>query len=198
MITETLVKERTYTIAEYFEIDKGSETKLEYHNGKIITMSGGTATHSSIAVKILTALYNLLEDQPFEVYNSEVKIQIPAYNRFVYPDVMVVSQKPVYYKKRKDTITNPLLVVEVLSPSTKIHDPVSTAGTDKFMVYRTPPSLREYVLVEQDQPRVTTFFRNAANHWEDTDVMGQEGVLHLQSVAAEIPLARIYKNIEFE
>ena len=193
MTTETLEKERVYTIAEYFEIDGDSETKLEYHNGKIIPISGGTTNHSSIAVKILTALYNLLEDQPFEIYNGEVKVQIPAYDKFVYPDVMVVSQKPVFFKKRKDTITNPLLVVEVLSPSTQKHD-----RTDKFMMYRTLPSLREYVLVEQDQPRVTTFFRNDAGHWEDTDVTGLEGVTRLQSVVGEISLARVYKNIEFE
>ncbi len=193
MTTETLVEERTYTVAEYFRIDKRSAVKLEYHNGKITAMSGGSTTHSSIAVKILTALYNLLEDQPFEVYNSEVKTQVPTYNKFIYPDVMVVSQKPVYFKKRKDTVTNPLLVIEVLSPSTQKHD-----RTNKFMMYRTLPSLKEYVLVEQDQPRVTTFFRNAANHWEDTDVTGREGILRLQSVAEEIPLARVYKNIDFD
>lgn len=105
---------------------------------------------------------------------------------------MVVSQQPISFKKRKDTITNPLLVVEVLSPSTKKYD-----KTNKFMMYRTLPSLREYVLVEQDQPRITIFFRNAANHWEDTDVTDREGSVRLQSVAGEIPLARVYKNIDF-
>ncbi|MGB3778628.1 MAG: Uma2 family endonuclease [Tunicatimonas sp.] len=193
MITETLVKERTYTIAEYFEIDKGSETKLEYHNGKIITMSGGTATHSRIAARIIAMLSNLLDDGPFEVYTSDIKIQISTYQKFIYPDAAVVSQQPEYYQNRKDVITNPLLIVEVLSPSTQKHD-----RTDKFMMYRTLPSLREYVLVEQDQPRVTTFFRNAANHWEDTDVMGLDSIARFQSVAGEISLARIYKNIEFE
>lgn len=193
MITETLEKEKAYTVTEYFSLDQDSETKLEYHDGKIVAMSGGTTTHSSIAVKLITALCNLLEDQPFEVYNSDVKVQIPVYNRFVYPDVMVVSQPPMHFKKRKDTITNPLLVIEVLSPSTKKHD-----KDNKFTMYRTLPSLREYVLVEQDQPRITTFFRNATNHWEDNDVVGREGVARLSSVAGEIPLARIYKNIEFK
>lgn len=192
MTTETLEKERVYTVAEYFEIDKGSETKLEYHNGKIIAMSGGTTIHSRIAARIITILSNLLDDGPFEVYTSDIKIQIPTYHKFVYPDAAVVSEHPEYYENRRDIITNPLLVVEVLSPSTKKHD-----KTNKFMMYRTLPSLREYVLVEQDQPRVTTFFRNAADHWEDTDVTSREGSVRLQSVAGEIPLARVYKNIDF-
>ena len=71
---EILEKERTYTVAEYFAIDKDSKTKLEYHNGKIIAMSGGTSDHSKIAVKIITALSNALDDDLFEVYNSEEKI----------------------------------------------------------------------------------------------------------------------------
>ena len=115
MMTETL--EKTYTIEEYFALEDRSEEKLEYHNGKIITLSGGTTDHSKIAVKIITALSILLDDQPFEVYNSDIKIQIPAYNKFVYSDVAVVSGSPEYYQGRRDTITNPLLVVEILSPS---------------------------------------------------------------------------------
>ena len=115
----------------------------------------------------------------------------------MYPDAMVVSEGPEYYQNRRDTIVNPLLVVEVLSPSTKVHGPVSTAGTNKFMMYRTLPSLREYVLVEQDRPYVTTFFRNQAGHWEDTDVSDLNQSVRLRSVGEEIPLAQIYKNIDF-
>ncbi len=192
-MTELLEKEKTYTVAEYFEIDTDSEVKLEYHNGKIIPTSGEITTHSKIVVKIITVLSNLLDDQPFEVYNSEVKVQIPEYKKFVYPDVMVVRGQPVYFENRKDIITNPLLVVEVLSPSTQRHD-----KTNKFLMYRTLPSLKEYVLVEQDQARVTTLFRNDAQHWEDTDVVGLDQSVRLRSIESEITLARIYKNITFD
>ena len=194
---ETLEKEKVYTVDEYFEIDQQSEEKLEYHNGKIITMSGGTTTHSKIAAKIITALSNLLDDQPFDIYTSDIKVQIPEYDKFVYADASVVSGAPEHYQRRRDTIVNPLLVMEVLSPSTEKHDPVSTADNSKFMMYRTLPSLREYVLVEQDRPYVTTFFRNQARHWEDTDVSDLNQSVCLRSVGEEIPLARIYKNIDF-
>jgi Uma2 family endonuclease len=130
---------------------------------------------------------------PFEIHTSDVKIQIPAYQKFIYPDAAVVSGQAVHFEDKQDVLINPLLVVEVLSPSTKKHD-----KDNKFTMYRTLPSLREYVLVEQDQPRVTTFFRNDAGHWEDTDVVGREGIARLSSVAGEIPLARVYRNIEFK
>ncbi len=90
-----------------------------------------------------------------------------------------------------------MLVVEVLSPSTEKHDPVSTAGNSKFTMYRTLSSLREYVLVEQDRPYVTTFFRNQARHWEDTDVSDLNQLVRFRSVGKEIPLAQVYKNINF-
>lgn len=189
---ETLAKDKTYTVDEYFEIDQHSEEKLEYHNGTIISMSGGTTTHSKIAAKIITALSNLLDDQSYEVYSSDIKIQIPEYGKFVYADASVVSGAPEHYQGRRDTIINPLLVVEVLSPSTEARD-----RNDKFMMYRTLPSPREYVLIEQNHPYVTTFFRNQARHWEDTDVSDLNQSVRLRSIDEEIPLARIYKNIDF-
>ena len=189
---ETLEKEKVYIVDEYFEIDQQSEEKLEYHNGKIITMSGGTETHSKIAAKIITALSNLLDDQPFDIYTSDVKVQIPEYGKFVYADVSVVSGLPVHYQGRARYHFNPLLVVEVLSPSTKKHD-----RSGEFMMCRTLPSLKEYVLLSQDQPMVTTFFRNQAGHWEDTDVSDLNQSVRLRSVGEEIPLARIYKDIDF-
>ncbi len=194
---ETLEKEKVYTVDEYFEIDQQSEEKLEYHHGKIIPMSGGTTTHSKIAAKIITALSNLLDDQPYEVYSSDIKIYLLRHGKFVYADASAVSGKSEHYQGRRDTIVNPLLVVKVLSPSTEKHDPVSTAGNSKFMMYRTLPSLREYVLVEQGRPYVTTFFRNQAGHWEDADVSDLNQLVRLRSVGEEIPLARIYKDIDF-
>lgn len=198
MMMQTL--EKTYTVEEYFALDERSEEKLEFHNGNIITMSGGTTNHGEIAARIIAMLILAIDEkaecrpnEPFRVYTSDVKIQIPAYHKFVYPDAAVVSKEPEYYQNRRDTITNPLLLVEVLSPSTKQYD-----RKGKFMEYRTLPSFSEYVLIEQDRPMVTTFFRNEAGHWEDADVSGLEQSVRLRSIDCEIPLARIYKNINFD
>lgn len=192
-MTETLEKEKIYTVEEYFALEEQSVEKLEFCQGKIIAMSGGTTIHNAIAARILAMLVLAIdeEDKPFWVYNSDMKIQIPSQYRFVYPDAVVVSMEPEYYQNRKDTIVNPLLVVEVLSPSTHKHDRES-----KFLAYRTLPFFREYVLIDQDRAMVTTLYRNDAGHWEDMDVTGLDQSVRLRSIDAEIPLSRIYKNID--
>ena len=189
---ETLTRKETYTVDEYFALDSQSEQKLEYHNGNVMAMSGGTTTHSKIALRIGAMLLQLLDDQSYEVYSSDIKIQLPKYHKFVYADASVVRGAPEHYLGRRDTIVNPLLVVEVLSPSTARHD-----RSSKFMMYRTLPSLREYVLVEQDHPSVTTFFRNPAGHWEDTDQADPSGKVQLRAIDGEIPLAQLYKGVDF-
>jgi len=188
---EALEKEKVYSVDEYFALDEQSKEKLEYHNGKIKVMSGGTAKHSELALRIGATLLMMLEDKQFKVYNSDVKIQIPSYSTFVYPDAVVVSFEPEFYQDRKDIITNPLLVVEVLSPSTQNYD-----RDGKFLAYRTIPSFQEYMLIDQDRPQVTTFFRNEARHWEDNDIIGLDKNVTLRSIDCEIPLSRIYKNID--
>ncbi len=192
-MTETL--EKTYTHAEYFALEKNSLKKLEYFNGTIITMSGGTFQHNEIAARILAMLVFAIDEKEkvFHVCNSDMKIQIPSLDYFVYPDAVVVSEKPKFYNNRKDVITNPLLIVEVLSPSTQNYD-----RGGKFMAYRTLPSFKEYVLVNQFKPMVTTFFRKAAHHWEDQDVEGTDKSVRLQSIDCEIALSRIYKGAELK
>jgi len=191
---EALEKEKVYSVDEYFALDEQSKEKLEYRNGKIKVMSGGTAKHSEIAARIIAILVNTLDqsDIKYRVYTSDTKIQIPSYSTFVYPDAVVVSLEPEFYQDRKDIITNPLLVVEVLSPSTQNYD-----RDGKFLAYRTIPSFQEYLLIDQDRPQVTTFYRNEARHWEDNDIMGLDKTVTLRSVDCEIPLSRIYKNIDF-
>ncbi|MEM6844480.1 MAG: Uma2 family endonuclease [Bacteroidota bacterium] len=194
-MTEALEKEKLYTLAEYFALSERSEEKLEYHNGKIVARREGTIRRIELVTRTASVILLSIdeEDKRFRVYGSDVRIQISNYNQFAYPDASVVIQQPEHYRNRQDTIVNPLLVMEVLSPSTEKHD-----RTSKFIAYRTIPSLREYVLVDQDQPRVTTFFRNDAQHWEDADAIGLEEDVRLQSIDCEIPLSRIYKNINFD
>lgn len=192
MTLDTLTVSQIYTVDEYFVRDERSEEKLEYHNGTITAMSGGTTTHSEIAAKLITALSILLDEQPYKIYTSDIKIQMPAYNKFAYADASVVQGAPQHYQGRRDTIVNPLLVVEVLSPSTQRHD-----RHGKFVMYRTLPSLSECVLIEQDRPRVTTFYRNEAGHWQDTDVIDLDQSVRLQSLDGDVSLARLYKGIDF-
>lgn len=186
-------KEKIYTIEEYLELEEHSQEKHEYYNGKIITMPGGTPNHNEIAVNVMTALRIAVKtaQKKYRVYNSDMKIQIPEENLFVYPDAVVVCENPILYKHYKSVITNPLLIVVVLSNSTEKYD----RGT-KFGYYQTLPSFQEYVLLSQTKPRASVYHRKGANTWEIDNIT--EGVLNLKSIGCQISLADIYEDIEFE
>jgi len=191
----TTAPEKLYTVEEYLAFEKKAQSKYEYHNGKIVPMPGGTVTHNQIASRLITALTNAIDaiKKEFIVYNSDMKIQIPAYNHFVYLDAVVVCEQLAFYEGRKDIITNPILVAEVLSPSTEEYDQHM-----KFDKYRKIPSFREYLLVRQDGPFVSTYFREEENLWRTTDVQNLEASIALKSIECALPLSKIYKGVTFE
>lgn len=188
---ETLISERVYTVEEYLRIEDESLQKHEYHNGKIIPVSGASFIHNAIAVNVLTALKIATrgQDSTYYVTNSDTKIWIEAIERFVYPDVAVVSGAPYFFEKRKDIITNPLLVVEILSPGTQKKD-----RTSKFDLYRTLSSLKEYVLVDQDQSIVSIF--SQADDWKETKARGMNQYVNLTSTNTVLELSGIYEGID--
>lgn len=193
---ETFVENisKTYSIAEYLAMEENSVEKHEYYNGKIIKMSGAKYTHNLIAANIITALNNILEEkqQEYAVLGSDMKVYIPRVLSFVYPDAVVVCEKPLFYEDRKDILLNPLLVVEVLSPSTEEYD-----RKGKFFDYKQIPSFKEYLLVEQNIAFVTASYKIADRTWQDTEVDGVAASIHLQSIDCTISLSKIYKGIKF-
>ncbi len=188
------VSEKTYTVEEYLALDRKSAIKHNYYNGKIEPLSGGTANHNEIAARIAAALIFAIDEQdkPYHVYNSDMRIQIPQQNFFVYPDAVVVCEKPEFFNNRKDILTNPLLVVEVLSPSTEDYD-----KRLKFFHYRTLPSFKEYVLASQERASVSSFYQEKPKHWVETIAEGTEQVIYFPSIDCEISLQKIYKGISF-
>jgi Uma2 family endonuclease len=186
-------KEKIYTIEEYFESEERSQEKHEFYNGKITTMPGGTPIHNEIAAKVIAQLIIAIKtaSRKYRVYTSDMKIQIPAENTFVYPDAVVVCENPILYKHYKTVITNPLLIVEVLSKSTEEHD-----RSTKFDYYRSLPSFQEYVLLSQTRPRASVYHRRGTNTWEIDDIT--TGVLDLQSIGCQIVLEDIYEDVLFE
>lgn len=178
----------TFTIEQYLELEASSTTKNEYRNGKIIEILGGTTTDNLLAGKVITQLNNAIDvsDAAFQVYSSNMKIWIENYNRFVYPDAVVVGLKPEYYKQRKETITNPLLVIKV----------TSLDSGDKFNMYRTIPFFQEYLIVSQEQYHVSRFFRKAPDLWRTFDYDNLEDMIPLQSMGLEISMLGIYKGVD--
>lgn len=191
---ETVAVNKKHSIEEYFSMENRSVEKHEFYNGKIVKMPGAKPIHNLIATNISTQLNNELEKKPnnYFVLNSDTKIHIPRLNSFVYPDAVVVCETIELYPGSETVITNPLLIVEVLSPSTEEYD-----RRDKFFYYKRIPSFKEYLLVEQDMPTITCSYRIAEDTWKDTIAEGIDSSVYLQSIDCSISLSKIYKGVAF-
>ena len=187
--------EQTYSIEEYLKLEQNSNRKHEFYNGKIKEVPGGTTSHNLIATRIAAILTFRLddkEDKEYFVLNSDMKIQIPDFNHFVYPDAVVVCEKIKLYKNRKDVIINPLLIVEVLSPSTERHD-----RGPKFLQYKTLPSFKEYLLISQMQPWVCVETKKRGNNWSNIVTKNLDDDFYLKTIDEKISLKSLYKGVNF-
>jgi len=183
--------ERRYSLEEYRAIEAKAEGRSEYRDGEIVLMPGGSLNHSRIGRNMLTYLTYLLRETVFEPINSDLRLWIPDYRRGVYPDVMVFEGEPELNGDRTDEVLNPILIVEVLSPSTADYDRES-----KFRMYRSIPSFREYLLVEQDEPFVERYSKQEQG-WLLSDFNDLGRSIPLQSVGIELAIAEIYRGIVF-
>ena len=182
--------DRKYSVEEYLALEQQSGQKFEYYNGKLNQMAGGTIPHNRIARNILTALDSTLEDN-FEAFGSDQKIFLPKYDFYVYPDAVVVANAPIESDKVSSAIINPILIIEVLSPSTQAHD-----KGNKFTQYQSLSSFKEYVLIRQDIPEIQTSFREETDLWRTKEFTGLNNQLFLRSVNLTIPISRIYKKVD--
>jgi Uma2 family endonuclease len=194
------LKERRYTVEEYFEIEEGSDEKHEYWNGVLVplreplAMAGGSFEHGVISVNVLCALSNCLAGGTCTVLGSDVRVKLAQSTRYVYPDASVVCGPPQFDPKDKarGTIVNPRLVIEVLSPSTQLMD-----RSEKLQNYLQIESVEEYLIVSQSQPRVEGFFRQPGGTWLFTPVEGLESTLAVRCLGLSIPFREIFLNIQF-
>jgi len=177
-----------YTYEDYLVFEHDSETKHEYVDGEIYAMAGGSPKHSALALRVGVAL-EIGRPAGCTVFQSDLKVRVLATGRVAYPDASMVCG-PIERDpedRRGDTITNPVLLVEVLSGSTEDVDRIS-----KRRDYQLIPSLREYVLVSQSEPRVEIYRRSSSGTWDYIDV--REGVVPLASGPA-LDLAALYRDL---
>jgi len=186
-------EKKVYSCEEYLNLEEKSEEKHEYHNGEIIPMTGGTTNHNLLAGKFYALLLSLLNDEKYQVYIGDVRLWIEDYNRYTYPDVMVIKGEPIYQGKGQNIVTNPLLIVEVLSNSTKDYD-----HNDKFDSYRTLATFQEYLLVDQYQFYVKQFKKTEQNEWLLKDYRGENSIVQLSSLNLNISLNELYKKVKFD
>ena len=173
--------------AEYLAIERASETKHEYVNGQVYAMAGGTPEHARLALSFGAELRAALRARPCVVFSSDARIRIRATGRSTYPDLSVVCGRRESAPDDADAITNPVVLVEVLSDSTELSD-----RGDKWRHYQQLPSLMEYVLVSQHEPRIE-LFRRDGSHWQ-YETVGPGGTLVLASLDARLSVDDIYRD----
>lgn len=184
---------KTWTVAEYLSYEQQQGERYEYRNGTIILIAGGSINHNRIAQNLSKYLDNALEDKPeFLVFGSDQKIYLPKFNFYVYADALVVAETPLLAKQEAQAITNPILIVEILSKTTEQYD-----RKQKFLEYRSLASFKEYVLVRQDVAEVLTFCKVKSNLWQEEEFVGLEGVVPLKSLGIELRLGDVYRRVEF-
>lgn len=189
-------KERLFTLAEYLRLEETSDVNHEFDNGKLLPMAGGKPEHSEIKASVVFLLGAAARQSKSKcrIYNSDIRIYLPKYNRAVMPDAAVVVGEPEFsIEAPVGLLLNPTLIVEVLSDGTESYD-----RSGKFAQYRTLPSFREYVLVAQDAPRVETFVKDGGKWFLQEHAEGLDTSATLDSLDLQIPLREIYRNINFE
>jgi Uma2 family endonuclease len=181
-----------WTVEEYLAFERASDQRHVYYDGEIFDMVGGTARHSLIIANIIRSLGNQLDETPSLVYTSDMRVRISA-TAYTYPDVSVVCEAPRFEDTTQDTLVNPVLIVEVLSPATEQYD-----RTGKFERYRKLSSLYDYVLITQSYAHVELFSRQPDNSWLLREVSDPDGTLDLPSIGCTLRLSQVYKKIAFE
>ena len=172
----------------------------EYINGELIAMSGASRAHNLITINISAALHARLRGSRCETYANDMRVSTPATTSYFYPDVVVVCEEPRFEDDVFDILLNPIILVEVLSPSTAVYD-----RREKFAHYRQLPSLQEYVLVAQDKVLVEHYRRQdkqatapvTGKDWIFTDFQKLEEILLLTSIQCQLPLQEIYERVVF-
>jgi Uma2 family endonuclease len=185
--------ERRYTLEEYLKLDLTSEERWEFWDGEVFCMSGGSRDHDQIITNLIGLLFVKLAGRRCRAFSPDMRIKVPSAPPYRYADVSALCGEAEFEEVGGvDALTNPALIVEVLSPSTETYDLV-----DKFTHYQSIATFSEYLLVAQHRPHVTRLVKRGGGEWLHTEANDLGAVLKLESLGCELPLAEIYRGVSF-
>ncbi|TVP61807.1 MAG: Uma2 family endonuclease [Nodularia sp. (in: Bacteria)] len=184
---------RQYSIEEYLAQEETAEYRSEYRNGEIVPMTGGSINHNQIIINLVIALGLTLREQDYHVYTSDLRLWIPHYREYTYPDILIIKDEAIFPEGRTDTVINPSIIFEVLSKSTSSRD-----RGDKFTYYRSIPELQEYILIDQYQIHIEQFSKTPEGNWLLRESDNEDGVVTLAAANCQIPHRQIYERVKFE
>lgn len=181
------------SIEEYLTIEEESEVKHEYFQGELFAMAGGTVSHNRIVRNTLTAIDVFLEEKECEVFPSDLKVHNEINTLFTYPDLSIVCGKLAYWNTRSDVITNPVVLIEVLSKKTQNYD-----RGQKFRLYRSIPSLKEYILISSLEMLVEHYTKQSTGFWTFREITNAEEEVKIESIGLACPVKTLYRGVNFK
>ena len=177
-------------VEEYLAFERHQREKHEFFDGEIYLQAGASMAHNLITANIIGNLHQQLRASPCNVLPSDMRIRTPRRRQYMYPDATIICGAPIFDDEYHDTIINPTIIFEVLSPSTEQYD-----RGRKFQAYRTLPTLQEYLLISQTMMRVEHFKRHNDVMWLMIEYSHPDQVIELASVACTLPLAALYEKV---
>jgi Uma2 family endonuclease len=189
----TVSHPRRFSVSEYLAREEQALNKSEYFQGEIVAMAGASIAHNIITGNVFSHLHALLKNRDCRPFGSDQRIKVEEAGSFLYADVSVICGDVVTASDDPNSVTNPRVIIEVLSESTEGKD-----RGKKLKLYLKLDSLREYVLISQDEPRIDRLFRKSDGTWTMSIVEGLKDWVDLESVECRLAMAEIYDGIEFE
>lgn len=182
-----------YTLEEYFELERKSEERYEYWNGEVFCMSGVSPEHAQIEVNFISSLSSRLARKGCRIFPANIRIKVPSAPPYRYADVSALCGEAIFEEVAGiRAVTNPSLIVEVLSSSTEAYD-----RGDKFTHYKSIPSFSEYLLVAQHRPHITHFVKQGDGSWSYNEYNDLTDVVRLASLNCELAMSEVYQNVSF-
>jgi Uma2 family endonuclease len=176
---------------DYLAIERNASIKSEYYKGEVFAMAGAGNNHNIITANVIILIGSFLRGKGCTIYPSDMRLHIPENSLYTYPDTMVVCGQKQFKDEKKDTILNPVLIVEVLSPTTEGYD-----RGEKFRLYRSIPHLQEYLLVDSQRFTIEKYQKNEEGNWVLTDAQQPGSSLHLTSIDLQLSLQEVYAGVE--
>lgn len=185
---------KRWTAEDYLAFERASDERHEFIDGQVYLMAGASENHNLITANVIIALGSQLRGRPCKLYPSDMRVRIGGRDDYHYPDISVVCGEAQIEDDEQDTLLNPTLIVEVLSPSTEQFD-----RGKKFENYRLLPSLQEYVLIAQDRAHIEHYVRQEGGTWLYSEVKGLDAVgeITLPSIGCSLSMADVYDKVEF-
>lgn len=175
---------------EYLEQEKNSETKHEYFQGETFAMAGASETHNLIVTNVIIELGTQLKKTPCRVYPGDMRLKIEATGLYTYPDVMIICEKTKFDDDLSDTVSNPEVIIEVLSDSTEGY-----GQGKKFASYRKLNSLKEYIMISQNERKIERYFKNNSGFWLLTESDEDSPQIILEAISCELNHSEVYNKI---